>query len=125
MPRFKAAKDRIKLLLTTNAAGDCKLKVLLTYHAENPHAFTGLSKCIHPVYVHSNQKAWKTRELFDNWFMNSYIPGVEKFCTGNNIIFKLSLSSIIMLVIRHIQTTHKSVFLPPNKRQSSSLWIRQ
>jgi hypothetical protein len=38
MPRFKAAKDRIKLLLTTNAAGDCNLKVLLTYHAENSQA---------------------------------------------------------------------------------------
>jgi hypothetical protein len=38
IPVFKAANDRLILLLGANAAGDCKLKVMIAYHNKNSRA---------------------------------------------------------------------------------------
>ena len=35
-PNFKASKDRLPLLLGTNASGDLTLKPMLVYHSPNP-----------------------------------------------------------------------------------------
>lgn len=39
-PGFKASKDHLSLLLGGNAVGDVKLKLILTYHSENPSPYT-------------------------------------------------------------------------------------
>jgi hypothetical protein len=118
MPGFKAVKDRLTLLLGGNAFGNYRLKPLLVYHSENPRAFTGISKATLPVYYRSNRKAWITIPLFEDWFINCFIPEVEKYCRGNYIPFR------ILLVLdnapghpAHLDDFHpdvKVVFLPPN-----------
>ncbi|GFY55158.1 tigger transposable element-derived protein 1 [Trichonephila inaurata madagascariensis] len=48
-PGFKAAKDRLTLLLGGNASGDFKLKPLLIYHSKNQRVMKGISKSTLPV----------------------------------------------------------------------------
>ncbi|XP_013773530.1 tigger transposable element-derived protein 1-like [Limulus polyphemus] len=57
---FKAAKDRLILLLCGKAAGGFKMKSLLIYHSLNPHPFKGLNKKMLPVHWTANKKVWVT-----------------------------------------------------------------
>jgi hypothetical protein len=78
VPGFKAVKERLTLLLGGNASGNYRLKPLLIYHSENPRAFKGINKATLPIYYRSNRKAWITIPLFEDWFINCFIPEVEK-----------------------------------------------
>ncbi|XP_021928117.1 tigger transposable element-derived protein 1-like [Zootermopsis nevadensis] len=77
MPGFKAAKDRLTLLIGANAAGDCKLKPMLIYHAENPRALKNYGKASLPVCYKFNARAWMT----------------EAYCKEKKIPFKILLLS--------------------------------
>ena len=77
---FKAAKDRLTVMVGANAAGDCKLKLLLVYRSENPRALKNKSKAGLPVIWKSNAKAWVTASLFEDWFGHHFIPEVERYC---------------------------------------------
>ncbi|XP_043837136.1 CENPB DNA-binding domain-containing protein 1 [Dromiciops gliroides] len=90
-PGFRSAKDRLMLLLGSNAAGDFKLKPLLVYHSENPKAMKGYSKPNLPVIWRSNKKAWVTRSIFHEWFTYFFCPAVEKYCAQNNLANKALL----------------------------------
>lgn len=43
-PGFMAAKDRVSLLLCTNAKGDCKVRSMLIYRSQNPCCLNGKDK---------------------------------------------------------------------------------
>lgn len=118
-PGFKAAKDRLTVMLGANAAGDFKLKPLLVYRSENPRALKNKSKAGLPVIWKSNRKAWVTASLFEDWFGHHFIPEVERYCQSKQIPFKVML--LIDNAPGHPPATLTSFdprvkveFLPPN-----------
>ena len=117
-PGHKAGKERLTLLLGGNAAGDCKLKPMLVYQAANPRALKGVWKGQLPVIWKSNKKAWVTLVLFEDWFMNHFVPEAQKYCASKGLPFK------VLLVLDNapghpasLDDFHpnvKVVYLPPN-----------
>ena len=80
MPGCKSKKDML-MLLHGNLSGDFKLKLLLTYHYENPWVFkkNNVLKSKLNVTCRANSKAWVTRQFFywvDLW---SVCPRVKKY----------------------------------------------
>lgn len=66
-------RDHVTLPLGGNVSG-FKLKPCLIYHLENPRTFKNVSKHTLPVYYHHNKKVWMTSALFEDWFLNCFIP---------------------------------------------------
>ena len=117
MPGFKAFKDRVTLLLGGNVAGH-RLKPFVIYRSQNPRALKNVNKHTLPVFYRSNNKAWMTQALFEDWFINCFIPAAREYCLKKDIPFK------ILLLLdnapghpQHLDDLHpdvKVVYLPKN-----------
>ncbi|XP_068602057.1 tigger transposable element-derived protein 1-like [Brachionichthys hirsutus] len=89
-PGIKAFKDRVTLLLGGNVAGR-KLKPFFIYRSLNPRALKDVNRHTLPVYYRANSKAWMTRDLFEDWFMNCFVPEARRCCLEKGIPFKILL----------------------------------
>lgn len=69
---FKAAKDRITLLLCSNASGAKILKPLIINKALHPRALKGINLAEYPVHFMANKKAWVTSAVFTTWFNDCF-----------------------------------------------------
>ncbi|GFT45840.1 tigger transposable element-derived protein 1 [Trichonephila clavipes] len=111
----KASKDRVTLLLCSNASGDRMSKPLLINKSLRPR--TPKSKDLKQLSVHwmANPKAWMTTAIFTEWFHNCFVPEVEAYMKEKSLDFKVLL--IVDNAASHPQLEHPNVqlvFLPPN-----------
>lgn len=112
---FKAAKDRVTLLLCSNTSGDKMLKPLLINKSLMPRALRGKDFKQLPVHFMANKKAWMTANLFKDWFNNCFVPEVQKYMTQKDLEFKILL--LVDNAPSHPVLEHpniKLLFLPPN-----------
>ncbi|XP_029648908.1 tigger transposable element-derived protein 1-like [Octopus sinensis] len=116
LPGFNVAKDRLTLLFGGNASGDLKLKPMLVYRTENPRALKGILKSTLPVLWKSNEKAWVTATLFEEWFSYHFVPEVKKYCDKNQLPFHAMLiinnAPSHPPILQHLHPNVKVVFLP-------------
>ncbi|GFV63522.1 tigger transposable element-derived protein 1 [Trichonephila clavipes] len=111
----KASKDRVTLLLCSNASGDRMLKPLLINKSLRPRALKGKDLKQLPVNWMANPKSWMTTAIFTEWFNNCFVPEVEAYMKEKSLDFKVLL--IVDNVASHPQLEHPNVqlvFLPPN-----------
>ncbi|XP_054084416.1 tigger transposable element-derived protein 1-like [Zeugodacus cucurbitae] len=112
---FKVAKERITLLLCSNASGDKMLKPLLVNKNLNPRALKGIDKTKLPVHWMANKNPWVTASLFKDLFLNHFVPEVREYLRSKQLVFKVLL--VIDNTPGHPDISHKNVkimFLPPN-----------
>ncbi|XP_027700865.1 tigger transposable element-derived protein 1-like isoform X1 [Vombatus ursinus] len=116
----KAAKDRLTILLGSNASGNIKLKPLLVYHSETPKHMRGFSKLNLPVIWKSNRKAWVTVDLFNDWLVNHFCPVVQCYCTEYGyepkalLVLDGSMGSLSNFDSLQTCIPIEVLFLPPN-----------
>ena len=101
-PGFKAFKDSFTLLLGANLTGDCKLKPVLVYHAENPHALKGYEKNSLPVHWYSNSSGWMTGHIFQEYSKTQLLGNLKEYCLSQGLPFK------ILMVLYKTQTSSSS-----------------
>nr|XP_033328818.1 tigger transposable element-derived protein 1-like [Megalopta genalis] len=115
-PGFKVSKDRLMLLLCSNASGVFMTKPLLVYRSLNSRALKGVNRNTLPVYWKANPRAWVTGNLFKDWFLNCFVPNVERYLRQKNLSFKALL--LLDNAPCHPQDMNnpnvKILFLPPN-----------
>ncbi|XP_032836246.1 uncharacterized protein LOC116957903 [Petromyzon marinus] len=117
-PGFKAAKDRLALLLAANASGDLKLKPLLVYRSETPRAIKGCSKEHLPVVWRSNRRAWVTATVFREWFATHFCPAVADYCgrrgLPNRALLVLDSAPAHPVNLEELSENVRVAFLPPS-----------
>ncbi|GFW53487.1 tigger transposable element-derived protein 1 [Trichonephila clavipes] len=87
----KASKDRVTLLLCSNASGYRMLKPLLINKSLRSRALKGKDLKQLPVHWMANPKAWMTTAIFTEWFSNCFVPEVEAYMKEKSLDFKVLL----------------------------------
>lgn len=70
----KVKKDRVTIMLCSNAAGTHKLKPLLIGKYAKPRCFNNFNN---PMDYVNSKNAWMTKHIFTNWFHESFVKEVS------------------------------------------------
>ena len=127
MPGFKAAKDRLTLLLGGNAEGDCKLKPMLIYRSENPRVLKGVDKKALPVIWKSNKPGLQSLYL-KSGFHKISSQKLKNFAKRKAFLLIFSCLWIMPLLVLHFLSTSVQILkwysYPQTLRPSCNPWIK-
>ncbi|GBN75575.1 Tigger transposable element-derived protein 2 [Araneus ventricosus] len=77
----KNSKERITILGCGNAAGSNKTKLFVIGKSAKPRAFKNAK--VFPVIYRSNERAWMTQQLMNEWFKKHFVPEAHWHLSGN------------------------------------------
>lgn len=97
-PGFKMQKDRITVMVCSNASGSHKLPLFVLGKSKNPRAFKNLNMNALPVNYSSQKNAWMSQDIFITWFHNIFVPSVRSH------LEKIGLPSEAMLFMDNAPT---------------------
>lgn len=113
---FKESKERVTVLVCSNAAGTHKSKLLLISKASKPRALKGIKKL--PLIYKGNKKAWVTRDLMVEWFENHFVKEAREHTNKVGLPHDCKILLILDNCPAHPQHLEKDnvtvMFLPPN-----------
>lgn len=117
-PGYKKNKERVSILACSNASGTHKLPLMCIGKSVKPRAIKHIKPEALPVYYAHQKSAWMSRDLFQKWFFEQFVPSVERFLNKNGLPRKA-----ILLVDNAPSHPNESVlrskniivkFFPPN-----------
>ncbi|XP_055850447.1 tigger transposable element-derived protein 1-like [Episyrphus balteatus] len=113
----KIPKQRVTLLLGSNATGTHKLVPMIIGKSKNPRCLKNFEM---PIEYKSSMNAWMTKYIFKEWFFKSFVVQVKKHCEEQN----LPLKALLIIdnapchpsaeELRYLNGDICTMFLPPN-----------
>jgi hypothetical protein len=79
----KESKERLTVLVCTNAAGTHKLKLIVAGKSAHPRALKGVNNF--PVHYHANKRSWITSQLILDCFVNYFAPETRFHCESKGL----------------------------------------
>ncbi|XP_059570207.1 tigger transposable element-derived protein 1-like isoform X1 [Alligator mississippiensis] len=117
-PRVKPSKDRLVLMFCANASGNLALRPLLVYRAQQPRVLKNTTMERLPVVWKWNKKAGMTAAIFEDWFVNEFIPTVKSYLSKKKLAQKAILlvdnAACHLESVNTFDVNFQVVFLPPN-----------
>lgn len=87
-PGRKASKERVTVLMCSNATGEHKLKLLVIGKSKTPRCFKNKSMPLH--YCHQ-KSAWMDSDIFKNWFHCNFVKEVTSYLEEQSLPIKAVL----------------------------------
>lgn len=84
-PGHKMQKERITVLLASNASGTHRLPPMCIGKSKKPRALKDVARNALPVFYRAQKSSWMSCELFAEWFSDQFVPKVEKFLTEKGL----------------------------------------
>lgn len=114
-PGRKVLKDRVTLMVCTNASGTHKIPLLVIGKSQKPRCFKNVKKL--PVEYRGQKSAWITRDLTLDWYENIFLPAViEKHGAEHKFLLLLdnAPSHPSIKKFEKISDLCRVMYLPPN-----------
>ncbi|XP_046590819.1 jerky protein homolog-like [Neodiprion lecontei] len=116
---FKVNKDRVTIMLCSNADGSLKMPlIIIGKSAESGAINKQIESNNLPVYYASQKRAWMNAEIFTKWFKDDFVKRVKQFLTEKELPVKAKLlldnASCHLLSNELIDGDIRVMYLPAN-----------